>query len=210
MLQRFISKQLARPSGLFSRLFTARWLEKSNTEMNALTLDRLALNTNDRLIEIGFGSGYLLERVLDGRSCAFAAGVELSGDMVKLGCRRFRESIDAGRVEIRLGDIENLPYKDAEFTKLCSVNTIYFWRAPSAALVECRRILKTGGMIALCFNSKADLAAWPGHVHGFKLYELSEVEALLTNAGFCQIEVASGNDPEQGLFYCVTGVVGED
>ena len=207
MFQKFISKQLARPSGLFGRLFTARWLEKANTKMNALTLERLALNADDRLIEIGFGSGYLLERILIGRSCEFAAGVELSDDMVKLVRRRLRGFIDAGRADVLLGDIENLPYKDAEFSKLCSVNTLYFWRAPLAALVECRRILKTGGMIALCFNSKADLAAWPGHVHGFNLYELSEAEEMLAAAGFCQIEVASGNDSEQGLFYCVTGVV---
>ncbi|MDD2851142.1 MAG: class I SAM-dependent methyltransferase [Desulfuromonadaceae bacterium] len=207
MFQRFISKQLARPSGLFGRLFTARWLEKANTEMNALTLDRLALNADDRLIEIGFGSGYLLEQILTGNSCAFAAGVEISNDMVKRVFRRLRESINAGRAEVRFGDIENIPYKDAEFSKLCSVNTLYFWKSPSAALAECRRVLKDGGMIALCFNSKSDLAAWPGHVHQFTLYDLAEVEEMLTDAGFCEIEVASGNDPAQGLFYCVTGVV---
>ncbi len=207
MFQRLISKQLARPSGLFGRLFTARWLEKANTGMNALTLERLALNADDRLIEIGFGSGFLLERVLDGRLCAFAVGVELSGDMVKLVRCRLRRFIDAGSAEVLLGDIENLPYKDAEFSKLCSVNTLYFWKSPLAALTECKRVLKSGGLIALCFNSKADLAAWPGHVHGFNLYEISEVEEMLAAAGFSQIGVASGNDPEQGLFYCITGVV---
>ena len=71
-----------RPSGLFGRLIAARWLEKANTEMNALTLERLALKAADRFVEIGFGSGYLLERLLDGQLCAFAAGVELSDEMV--------------------------------------------------------------------------------------------------------------------------------
>lgn len=207
MFQKFISKQFACPSGLYGRLFTARWMEKANTEMNALTLERLAMNANDRLIEIGFGSGFLLERILNSRSCKFAAGVELSNEMVKLVRRRLQRFIDARSAEVMLGDIENLPYKDAEFSKLCSVNTLYFWKSPLTALVECRRVLKSGGLIALCFNSKADLASWPGHVHGFNLYDISEVEEMLAVAGFSQIEVASGNDPEQGLFYCVTGVV---
>lgn len=206
MLQKFISKQLALPSGLFGRLFTARWLEKANTEMNALTLERLALTANDRVIEIGFGSGYLLEQILNRFSCEYAAGVELSNEMVRLVSRRLRKYVDAGRAEVRFGDIENLPYKAAEFTKLCSVNTLYFWKAPLVALAECRRMLKPGGMIVLCFNSKADLAAWPGHVHGFNLYDISEVEEMLAVAGFSQIDIANGNDPEQGLFYCVTGI----
>ena len=206
MFQKFISKQLARPSGLFGRQVTSRWLEKANTKMNVLTLEQLALNGTDKVLEIGFGSGYLLERILKEKPCEFTAGVELSEDMVTLVSRRLRNSIDSGMADVRLGDIENLPYVDAQFSKLCSVNTLYFWKDPSAALLECRRVLITGGKIVICFNSKTDLTAWPGHVHGFKLYEFFEVEEMLTAAGFYQIEVVSEKDTEQGLFYCVSGV----
>ena len=48
------------------------------------------------------------------------------------------------------------------------------------------------------------MAQWPGHVHGFTLYELSEVHDLLATAGFSRIQTVSENDPAQGLFYCVT------
>ena len=82
MFQAFFSRQLAKPSGLFGRLFTARWLEKANAGMNALTLDSLALVPADRLLEVGFGSGYLLEKVLSHRRCDFAAGVDLSPERV--------------------------------------------------------------------------------------------------------------------------------
>lgn len=204
MRKGFFSRQLARPSGWFGRLFMARWLEKVNAEMNALTIERLALKADDRLLEVGFGSGYLLAQVLSGRSCAFAGGAELSRDMVRHGRRRFRGFIESGRADIVQGEIEHLPFPDAEFTKLCSVNTLYFWRDPAAALAECRRVLKPGGTMALCFNSKADLAAWLGDTRGFELYELPEVEAMLETAGFGNIAVASGQDPDQGLFYCVT------
>ena len=59
----------------------------------------------------------------------------------------------------------------------------------------------------LCFNSKEDLMRWPIHKHGFRLYELTEVEEMLRDAGFDAIEVASGNDPQQGRFYCVAAAV---
>jgi ubiquinone/menaquinone biosynthesis C-methylase UbiE len=204
MLKGFMSRQLARPSGWFGRIVMARWLEKANREMNALTLEGLALVPEDRLLEVGFGSGYLLAQVLAEGSCAFAAGVDLSEDMVALGRRRFGASIGSGRALIRHGDVERLPFPDAEFTKLCSVNTLYFWRDPLRALGECRRVLKPGGKIALCFNSKADLRAFLGDTRGFSLYELSEVEALLVQAGFGGISAAQRIDPKQGLFYCTT------
>ena len=205
-LKRVFLRQLARPSGWFGRWFMARWLENANTVMNDLTIERLDLNAGDRLLEVGFGSGYLLERVLAGGSCAFAAGVELSEEMVRLGRRRFRRFIEAGRADILSGEIEHLPFGDAEFTKLCSVNTLYFWRDPAAALAECRRVLNPGGRIALCFNAKAELKAFLGDVSGFTLYELSEVQGMLAGAGFRKIEVALGEEPKQGLFYCVTGL----
>jgi ubiquinone/menaquinone biosynthesis C-methylase UbiE len=206
MMRRFLSRQLARPTGWFGRFFMARWLDKANIQMNHLTIDSLALKADDRLLEVGFGGGYLLGKVLEEGSCAFAAGVELSGEMVRCGRQRFRSFIESGKVEIAHGDIEHIPFADAEFTKLCSVNTLYFWRDPASALAECRRVLKPGGRIALCFNAKADLAAWLEDTTGFELYELSEVETMLSGSGFGHISVASGQDPKQGLFYCVTAV----
>ena len=206
MFQAFFSRQLAKPSGLFGRLFTARWLEKANAGMNALTLDSLALEPGDRLLELGFGSGYLLEKVLSHRRCDFAAGVELSPEMVDRVGERLRAYVDAGKALIRHGDIEAIPFADGEFSKLCTVNTLYFWRAPQRALSECRRVLAPGGRIALCFNAKSEMLKWPGHVHGFTLYELADVETMLAAAGFSRIKTASGDDPGQGLFHCVTGI----
>ena len=206
VFQAFFSRQLARPSGLFGRLFTARWLEKANAGMNALTLDSLALGPADRLLELGFGSGYLLEKVLKNRLCDFAAGADISPEMVRHVGARLRAYIEAGKAQIRDGDIEAIPFADGEFTKLCSVNTLYFWKDPLRALAECRRVLKAGGRLALCFNAKSEMAKWPGHVHGFTLYELADVEAMLAAAGFCEFKTMSGDDPEQGLFHCISGI----
>lgn len=174
--------------------------------MNELTLRRLDVRPEDRVLEVGFGGGHLLERILSATPCEFAAGVDISEDMVRVAARRLRRHLKAGRAELLRGDIEAIPYGEGEFTKLCSVNTIYFWERPDAALNECRRVLRPGGRVALCFNSKADLLRWPGHRHGFRLYELGEFEGLLRAANFESVEAASGHDPAQGEFYCVTSV----
>lgn len=173
--------------------------------MNRLTIEGLALGAHDRLLEVGFGSGCLLEMVLANNLCSSIAGVDVSREMIQHVSGRLRRYIEEGKAEIRYGDIESLPYGNGEFSKLCSVNTLYFWHDPRVALAECLRVLGVGGRLTLCFNAKADLAQWPGHVYGFTLYELSQVEEMLAAAGFSAIEVMSRNDPGQGLYYCVTG-----
>lgn len=207
MFRSFFPRQLAQPSGLFGRLFMTRWLEKANADMNTLTLKELALDRNDRLLELGFGSGYLLEHVLTNRLCEFVAGVDVSSDMVKHASRRFRPYVKSGKAEIRRGSIESIPYDDGAFTKLCSVNTLYFWQDAALALAECRRVLRPGSQMSLCFNAKSDMARWSGHVHGFTLYELSEVQDMLVAEGFSMIQTVSEIDEQQGLFHCVTGII---
>ena len=206
MFQSFFSHQLAKPSGLFGRLFTARWLDKANVGMNALTLDSLALCQNDRLLEVGFGGGYLMEQVLVRGLCHRVAGLDVSPEMVDHVGRRLRRYVAAGKADVRHGDIESMPFADGQFTALCSVNTLYFWRDPARALAECQRVLAPAGRLALCFNAKHEMEQWPGHVHGFSLYELSEVEDLLAGAGFSGMSAHTGHDKAQGEFYCLTAV----
>ena len=206
VLQAFFSRQLAHPSGLFGRFFTARWLDRANAGMNSLTLDSLELRADDRLLEAGFGSAYLLEQVLKRGLCASVAGLDVSSEMVGHARRRLRRHITAGRARIRHGGIEAIPFGDGEFSAVCSVNTLYFWDDVRQALTECRRVLAAGGRLAICFNAKQDMLRWPGHVHGFTLYEVGEVETLLAGCGFSAIKTVSRDDPQQGLIHCVGAV----
>ena len=55
MIDRFIARQLARPSGFIGRWVTARWLNRANAGMNQLTLDTLRPGPTDRVLEVGSG-----------------------------------------------------------------------------------------------------------------------------------------------------------
>jgi SAM-dependent methyltransferase len=202
-----IARQLACPSGLVGRWFTAGWLDRANLAMNRSTLEQLHIKQGDRVLEIGFGGGDLLAQILSDGRCEFVAGVDRSIDMVHVVEKRLQR-IAKGKFEVRVGDIENLPDEDGSFTKLCSVNTLYFWRQPSVAMAECRRVLQHGGRMVLCFNSKENLIGWPVHKHGFRLYELEEVENMFTDAGFVSVDVVSESDQGQVRFYCVSGIAG--
>jgi SAM-dependent methyltransferase len=201
-LQSFLARQLARPSGAFGRWVMAPLLNRGNRAMNALTLRQLAPAPADRVLEIGFGGGALLGDILAG-PCAFAAGLDLSPEMVARARRRFRAEIRAGRAEVRAGSVDAIPFPADAFSAVCSVNTLYFWEDVGRALAECRRVLAPGGRLVLCFTARADLERWPGHRHGFRLYDVEDVERHLRSAGFAATDVAEGVNPGEGRFFCL-------
>jgi len=169
--------------------------------MNQLTLEKLNLKPNDYILEIGFGGGALLEMILLKEKGIKLAGLDLSQEMISAAQRRLGTELD-----LKQGDVEKIPYPNNHFTKICSVNTLYFWKNPNLALKECHRVLKPDGLLVICFNSKEDLTQWPAHRHGFQLYTIEEATRLFENAGFHQVASHNAQDPSQGLIHLVTGI----
>jgi ubiquinone/menaquinone biosynthesis C-methylase UbiE len=206
MIDRLIARQLARPSGVIGRWLTARWLNRANGAMNRLALDGLRLGADDRVLEIGFGGGDLLARMLQAQPGATLAGVDISADMVAVVSRRLSAAMRAGRLRLTRGDIQALPYRDGAFSRVCSVNTIYFWGDPEAALRECARVLSPGGLLVLCFDAREVLERWPGHRYGFTLYDAAEVVRMLERAGFGEVFAVEAEIPRQGRVHRVSAV----
>jgi ubiquinone/menaquinone biosynthesis C-methylase UbiE len=203
MFQRFFAQQLARPSGWFGRCIMPRWLRKHTLAVNTWAIEHLAIQPEDRLLEIGFGGGELLAQTLSKHSSLLAAGIDLSEEMVHLVRKRLGSFIREARLDILQGTVDQLPFENARFTKIISVNTLYFWPSPVAALAECRRVLEIGGQCALCFDAKEDLARWSGHEFGFTLYETAEVERLFCEARFAVLGVDTCHIPGYGKAHCI-------
>jgi arsenite methyltransferase len=198
----FVAGQLRKPSGLFGRFVVARVLNRSNAAMNALTLRLLELASDDRVLEVGFGGGDLIHRMAPAVPRGHIVGVDFSPAMTALCTRRFRAL--GSRVELRCADVAALPYGDGEFTKACTVNTIYFWPDPDAALGEIHRTLRAGGRLVVTFNPPATAGKLPYTKHGFTLYEPAQVRALLEGAGFRDVELVAGTGG-LGEFFCAVG-----
>jgi len=200
----FIAGQLRKPSGLFGRLVVARVLNRSNAVMNQLTLKALALVPDDRVLEVGFGGGDLIDRMAPLVPRGHVAGVDFSPEMAALCAKRFAALVRAGRLELRCASVEAIPHADGEFTKACTVNTIYFWPQPVAALREIRRTLRPGGRLAVTFNTPEAAGKLPYTKYGFTLYEPAQVRALLEGAGFRDVELVAGQS-RLGECFCAAG-----
>jgi len=124
-------------------------LDRVNGGMNDFTLEALAPEADDRILEVGFGGGALLGQLL-ASGAARVAGTDVSE--VALSRARKRYTAVADRLQLALCGETALPFADAAFTKACAVNGIYFWPEIGGRLAEFRRVLEPGGRLVLCYN----------------------------------------------------------
>ena len=64
MLRRFLARQFARPSGWIGRRLIAPWLDRISAPMARLALDMLEPGPGERVLDVGFGGGGLIAKLL--------------------------------------------------------------------------------------------------------------------------------------------------
>ncbi len=203
MLAKFLARQLGHPSGLFGRFVLAPLWNKRNASLNDLAFDHLDLRADDRVLEVGFGGGYLLGRMAHIVTKGSLTGVDASPDMVAVCQRHHRSLIQTGRVELHCATAESLPLPPNTFTKVCSVNSIFYWQNASAALSEMRRVLRDSGRLVMCFTCRSSLKDKEFTKHGLTLYEPDDVAAMMKAAGLHDIETTLAADTHR-QFICMS------
>src|SRR5215216_962751 len=152
-IQNFISKQFGNPSGLFGK-FIGKGMARRNVYDAQWTVSILDIQPYHRVLEIGFGPGVSTQIASQKTSNGFVAGIDHSKTMVQAASNRNAPAIQAGRVELRQGNVSALPYPDEMFDIVFSLHSIYFWAAPLNCLKELRRVLKTGGLLGVTIQPK--------------------------------------------------------
>lgn len=203
-LKKAVLTQWGRPQGR-AAAWTLRYLNATNWRLNALATERLEARPEDRVLDIGFGGGVGLAMLLSKVPRVSLAGVDLAQAVIAHGERKFDRAIQEGRVEIRLGAVESLPWPDGTFDAAYSVNCIYFWPDHARALHEIRRVLKPGGRFILAIYDKRRVERlWPGSPS--QLLTVEEAVDLLRSAGFEDVRFERRNQ----LFSPSTVVLGHN
>lgn len=155
------------------------------------TLRRLDVEPGDRVLDVGCGTGALLEVLSLAAPRAELAGVDMSGEMLEVGRRRLGATI-----ELRRAHAESLPFGDAEFDVVVSTNVFHFIRQPVTALREIHRVAKPSGRVVItdwcddyiaCRVCDMFLRAF-SRAH-FRTYGSKECRRLLVDAGFASVDV---------------------
>lgn len=197
----FVAGQLRNPSGAFGRYVMPRFFNRSSAAINQTSLAALALDSEDRVLEVGFGGGELMANIRPFVPQGSVAGVDFSPDMVAANEKRFASLIQARRFELRCARAEELPYADGDFTKACTVNTVHFWPDPAVPLGELWRVLGDGGRLVVSFSIPAAIQGLPFTKHGFTLYEPEQMHGMLEDAGFGDIRMVPGSG-RRGDYMC--------
>ncbi len=150
------------------------------------TLNRVRLLRGERVLDVGCGTGVLLERILDRCPDSRVSGVDLSPAMVAQARRRLPQ-----RVTLEVADAEALPFPAHSFDLAMSVSSFHFWPAPRRALAELRRVLRPGGRLVITDWCDEYLACricdrilrLVDRAHQ-RIYGRSECAALLAGADF--------------------------
>ena len=139
-----IVRQLGHPQGRPAPL-VAGFMNRANADQNRHAVEALEVASHHDVLDAGFGGGVglrlLLDRVTEGR----VAGIEGSDDMVSRAKNRFADDGGVGRLELRPGSLEHLPFEGDSFDRILSVNTHYFLEDPDQVFAEMHRVLRPGG-----------------------------------------------------------------
>jgi arsenite methyltransferase len=190
----FLAAQLRKPSGIYGRLVMLPALNRHNSPINSLVFKQLRLSAEDRVLEIGFGGGALLKTIAAAVQGGHVAGVDYSSDAVGVCRRKLSALVSSGLLELHCADVCQLPFQPESFTRVCSVNTIYFWEDPLAAFREIHRVMQTDGVLVLGLSPRKELQSRPFTRYGFTLYEQDDVADMLLAAGFQDVSAESGGN----------------
>ncbi|HWI03367.1 MAG TPA: methyltransferase domain-containing protein [Acidimicrobiales bacterium] len=186
--------QFGAPKGLRGWA-AAHLVARLTAEANRWMIDVLEVGAGDRVLDVGCGPG--LAVAYGATSAGWTVGVDASPTMVRHAGRRNRAAIRGGRVEIHRADATRLPFPDATFTKVGSLNSLQFWADPDHGLAELHRVLAPGGRVAVVLMARSDepagtpAPAW-----------LEETLGSMQDAGFAGMQVASrsfGGVPHRAL-----------
>ena len=181
-----------RPEGAAGRAMLTR-MNESHAKLTAWGLGLLDFAPNDAVLDIGCGGGNTLARMAEHVTAGRLVGIDYSETSVEAS-RAFNSAlVAAGRMEILSGSVEALPFPDAHFDKVVTVESFYFWPNPSESLKEVARVVKPGGTFLLLAEiyERHDLPA--GIREKVESYDLTnptpeEFARLFRAAGFSLVE----------------------
>jgi ubiquinone/menaquinone biosynthesis C-methylase UbiE len=179
------------PSGFMGKLF-GKLMEWTNVGAYRKAIETLAPATNERFLEIGFGTGLFAEMLLLASSKTSVAGVDPTSTMVKTAIDRLSNRGLRDRSDLREGTDESLPWNDNQFDAIIAIHCFQFWKDPDRSIAEIGRVLRPEGRIIIVFRDhSSNPPAWLPNPISRSGQEIELATSLLTKYGYIPVEHTS-------------------
>ncbi|TAN20621.1 MAG: methyltransferase domain-containing protein [Acidobacteria bacterium] len=150
-------------------------------------LERMQLRPGDRVLDLGCGSGWAAQ-LAAGRLGAYglAVGLDISDAML-------RTANHHGPARLLCASAARMPFPDACFTHVLSVESFYYLPDSRAALSEVRRILAPGGWLYLLmflYRGNPHARHWQKQIAvPVQLRSAQQWQELLMRSGWAEVRV---------------------
>jgi SAM-dependent methyltransferase len=139
----------------------------------------------DRVLDVGCGTGWLVRRIAPLVSAGLAAGMDVADVMVG---RAEALSVQLPNAAFARGGVDAIPWNGGYFTKVVSVESAYYWPDPAQGVREIFRVLSSGGSAWILINYYRDnphCHQWGGFLKvPTQLLSAEEWCGLFRQAGF--------------------------
>lgn len=200
-ISEFFSDQARRPSGWFGRIVMPIVFDRGNAVLNGMVKEIMAVQPDDCILEIGCGTGKLIKLMANKIETGFIEGIDFSSAMMRIARKRNKRHIARGTVTLVEANFDEKPAINPEFTKVCTVNTLYFWNHPEHTVQQVIRLLEPGGRFVMGFEDFGQLRQRKLDRDVFRLYRKDDVRHLLTGCGFSEVCIES-REKRNLLFHC--------
>jgi ubiquinone/menaquinone biosynthesis C-methylase UbiE len=159
-------------------------------------LAMMNVQPDEAVLDVGCGTGWLCRllarRVTEGR----VVGMDVSDEMIR---RAEEASAGVANLSFTMGPVDAIPQPAAQFTRVVSVESAYYWPEPASGLKEIRRVLRPGGSVWMLINYYRDnpyCHQWARH-YAIPTHLLSADEwaGLFREAGFTGVSQRRIPDP---------------
>mgnify|MGYP002726860173 FL=1 len=158
-------------------------------------LEELALEPFEDVLDVGCGTGAVLELLHGEYPGKHLTGLDLTPKMIDAACAK-----QLGNVRFVVGDAEALPFEPQSFDAVLCSNSFHHYPHPERFFAEAARVLRPGGRLILRDYTSSDFVVWLMNTfelplarlagHGdVRICKVSELRALAEGAGFLLLKL---------------------
>ena len=196
----YVGNNFRNPNGIGGKIAT-KIMNIMNQKQYKAVLNNINLENNGVLLDIGFGNGYLINKLFKMNNNIKIYGIDISNDMVKNVSKKYKQYIDNNRLKLLLENINNkTTFENEMFNKIYTVNTIYFWDDLQECFSEIKKILKPDGIFINAIYTKKQLDKTKFSRKGFKKYSKEEIIKISEENG---ITIKKIIEIKKNISYCI-------